>query len=245
MADLTGRTVVISQSMYFPWVGLLEQVRLADVFVHYDDVQFTRGFYNRVQIKTAHGIRWLTVPTRDRHRGQRIDEVRIDERDDWRAAHRTQLLAAYRRAPFLDDMLGVVDAVFAQPAASLADVSRQSILALAAYFGLDRDTRFLRSDEMAVPGSSSQRLHDLTAALGGTVYLTGHGARNYLDHDLFERSGIEVRYMEYARIPYPQLHGAFTPYVTGLDLIANCGREGAEVIRSGSVNWKDFINGPD
>lgn len=245
MGDLTVRTVVISQSMYFPWVGLLEQVRLADIFVHYDDVQFARGFYNRVQIKTAHGVRWLTVPTRDRHRGQRIDEVRIDEREDWRAAHLNQLNEAYRQAPFVNDMLGVVDAVFAQPAASLSDVSRQSILALAAYFGLDSETRFLRSDELGVAGASSQRLHDLTAAIGGNVYLTGHGARNYLDHMIFERSGIEVRYMNYARTPYTQLHGTFTPHVTALDLIANCGRAGLEIIRSGSLNWKEFLNGPN
>ncbi|MCA9907942.1 MAG: WbqC family protein, partial [Anaerolineae bacterium] len=65
--------LVISQSMYFPWAGLLEQIRLADTFVHYDDVQHTRGFYNRVQIKTGNGVRWITVPLRDWHQGQRID----------------------------------------------------------------------------------------------------------------------------------------------------------------------------
>ena len=53
--------VVISQSMLFPWVGLLEQMRLADVFVHYDDVQFSKGsFVNRVQVKTPDGVRWMT-----------------------------------------------------------------------------------------------------------------------------------------------------------------------------------------
>ena len=61
--------LVISQSMYFPWVGMLEQIRLADVFMHYDDVQLARGFYNRVQVKTAQGARWLTVPLRDKHQG--------------------------------------------------------------------------------------------------------------------------------------------------------------------------------
>ena len=72
--------VVISQSMYFPWIGLFEQVRLSDLFIHYDDVQFTRGFYNRVQIKTRNGIRWLTIPLLDRKTGQNIDEVKIDIR---------------------------------------------------------------------------------------------------------------------------------------------------------------------
>ena len=51
--------LVVSQPMYFPWVGLLEQIRLSDQFVHYDDVQYTRGFYNRVQVKVPGAIRWM------------------------------------------------------------------------------------------------------------------------------------------------------------------------------------------
>ena len=48
--------VVISQPMLFPWVGMLEQIMLADVFVHYADVQFSKGsFTNRVQIKDSTG----------------------------------------------------------------------------------------------------------------------------------------------------------------------------------------------
>ena len=55
------KTVVISQPMYFPWIGIFEQIRLADVFVFYDDVQFTRGFINRVQYKTPQGTGWITA----------------------------------------------------------------------------------------------------------------------------------------------------------------------------------------
>ncbi len=236
-------TVVVSQSMYFPWVGLLEQLRLADTFVHYDDVQFARGFYNRVQIKTQHGAQWITVPLRDRRRGQLIDEVMIDDRVDWRTHHVTVLKQAYAKAPFCKEMLDVVDAAFSQSAESLADVARHSIVALAEYFGLDSDTRFVRSRELGVSGGSSQRLRDLCVVLDAHIYITGHGARNYLDHQIFEDKGIEVRYMKYDCVPYPQLHRDFNPYVTGLDLVANCGKEGRNVIRSGAINWKTFTNG--
>ncbi len=237
--------VVISQSMYFPWVGLLEQIRLADIFVHYDDVQYTRGFYNRVQVKTANGIKWLTVPLRDHHRGQRIDEVLVDDRTDWRGRHRDVLRQAYLKAPFRDEMLTIVDHVFSKNAQTLADVSRESILALAHYFGLAETTRFMCSAYLGISGSSSQRLHDICVALGATIYITGHGARNYLDHELFEKSGIQVQYMKYRMISYPQLYGGFTPYVTALDLVANLGRTGAKVICSESIYWKELLNEPN
>lgn len=233
--------VVISQSMYFPWVGLLEQVRLADIFMHYDDVQYARGFYNRVQVKTAQGTKWLTVPLRDQRRGQRIDEVVVDDRVDWRSQHYAILRQAYFKAPYRDEMLALVDEVFAMPLLTLADVSRESILALARYFGLIQGRRFMCSSDQNIGGSSSQRLHDLALSVGAKVYVTGHGARNYLDHELFERSGITVQYMKYEMVSYPQLHGEFTPYVTGLDLVANCGREGSSVICSSAIDWKEFI----
>ena len=71
--------VVISQPMFFPWVGMFEQIRLADIYVHYGDVRFSKGSYvNRVQIKTAQGVRWLTVPLQGVSLGQVIEQVRIN-----------------------------------------------------------------------------------------------------------------------------------------------------------------------
>jgi hypothetical protein len=237
--------IVISQSMYFPWVGLLEQVCLADIFIHYDDVQYARGFFNRVQVKTQKGSKWITVPLSNHHRGQRIDEVLIDNKTDWRSQHRDALKQAYMKAPYRDEMLALVDEVFSKSVTTLSEVSRESMLALVRYFKLDTRVRFMNSSDMRVPGSSSQRLHDLCVAVAADIYVTGHGARNYLDHDLFERSGIKVEYMKYNMTPYPQLHGDFTPYISALDLVANCGKEGVYVIKSNSIYWKDFLNEPN
>lgn len=231
--------------MYFPWVGLMEQVRLADIFVHYDDVQYARGFFNRVQVKTPGGTQWMTIPLKDMHRGQKIDEVIIDDRIDWRDQHRNLLQQNYHMAPFKHDMLALVDSVFCQSFTTLAEVSRASTLALANYFGLEKNREFILSKSLGIDGKSSKRLLDISLALGAHTYITGHGAKNYLDHGIFEDVGIEVHYMQYRQLPYQQLHGAFTPYVTSLDLIANCGRDGTHLIQSEAIHWKNFIHEPN
>lgn len=240
-----SRTIVISQSMYFPWVGMLEQIRLADIFVHYDDVQYSKGsFSNRVQVKGVNGVSWMTLPLRDYHLGQRIDEVMLDERTDWRSKHREILRQAYLKAAFREEMLKLVDCVFSQDAMTVADVSRQSMLELARYFSLD-STDFVSSRGLPVPGTSSERVCDIVDHLKGNVYVTGHGARNYLNHALFDEKGISVEYMQYKRTPYPQLHGDFTPYVTALDLVANCGVKGIKFIQSGAISWREFTQQSD
>lgn len=227
--------------MYFPWVGLLEQVRLADVFVHYDDVQFSRGFYNRVQVKGQRGMSWITIPTKNYHRGQNIDAVQVDNDSGWREQHREVLRQAYLNSPFCSEMLGLVDKVFASGGVTVGEISRASILALVEYFAIGSHCLFLDSKTMQIGGASTQRLLDITSALSGGVYITGHGAKNYLDHKIFKNANIRVEYMDYRRMPYPQLHGEFTPYVTALDLVANCGRDGRKYLVSDTKYWEDFI----
>jgi hypothetical protein len=86
------KTVAISQSMYFPWCGLIDQIRLADVFVHYNDVQLSRGFYNRVQVKTPQGTTLITVPLQKKHQNQLINKSYISYESDWIESHRSILI---------------------------------------------------------------------------------------------------------------------------------------------------------
>ena len=239
--SLARPVLVVSQPMYFPWIGLLEQIRLADIFVHYEDVQFVRGFFNRVQIKTSNGVKWMTVPLREYHRGQKISEVLIYDRQNWRTKHQGALRHAYQKAPFVSEMLALVERVFSLSVPTLGALSSASVMALVDYFGLREGRQFLSSVDIGVGGTGSQRLRDITASLGARTYLTGHGARNYLDHESFCNSAIAVEYMDYKCIPYPQLHGLFTPYVSGLDLVANCGVDGVLRIASNSIPYKEFI----
>jgi hypothetical protein len=62
-----------------------------------------------------------------------------------------------------------------------------------------------------------------------------------LDHEKFDAVGARVNYLDYQKHPYPQQHGLFTPYVSALDLIANCGPDGRDVLCSKAVYWKSFL----
>lgn len=234
--------VVISQPMFFPWVGLFEQINLADVYVHYGDVQFSKGsFTNRVQIKTAQGIKWLTVPLQNVSLGQSIDEVEVNTQINWRKQHLDILRVAYAKAPHCEEMLSIVAQVYGHTTHSIGELAKLSMTACCDYFGLETKQRFIEVQQLKISGSSSQRVLEIVQRLDGTKYITGLGARNYLDHSLFESAGIRVEYMNYLKSPYPQCNGEFTPYVSILDLIANMGKEGGNFIHSGTIYWKDYL----
>ena len=236
--------IVISQPMYFPWVGMFEQINLCDAYVNYDDVQFSKGsFTNRVQIKTdsSNGFNWLTVPLKNLRLGILINDLKIDNQKNWQNQHLEILKQAYKNAPYAKEMLGLVTNLFDLPLTTISEVSMKSMELSINYFDLARNKSFYTASELGIGGSSSERVYQIVKYLNGTHYITGHGARNYLDHELFENNGIRVEYMNYLKLPYSQQFSAFNPYVSILDLIANTGKYGREYIKSSTIYWKEFL----
>jgi WbqC-like protein family len=235
---------VISQPMFFPWVGLFEQIRLADIYVHYDDVQLPTGtsFINRVQIKTKDGIMWLTVPLKRDNSKVLIKDALIADDTPWRAKHLKSLQNNYAKAKYRDEMLQIVDDVYKMEIQNLSALNSIAIESICRYFGIFEAKKFYTSSELQTTTSSSQKLVDTVLLVNADVYITGLGALNYIDYDLFEGNKIMLEYMEYKKMAYPQAFGEFTPYVSILDLIAYCGKEGKTFINSPSKYWKDYIN---
>src|SRR5262245_32621657 len=97
-------TGVILQPSYIPWRGYFDQIRRADVFVFYDDVQYDKhGWRNRNRIKTANGVQWLTIPVASGGcvtQKTLIKDVPIIWTKDWAAKHWMTIKQAYgKRAP--------------------------------------------------------------------------------------------------------------------------------------------------
>lgn len=236
--------VVISQPMFLPWIGVFEQIRLADLYIHYDDVQMPMGrsFMSRVQIKSYDGVRWLTAPVHRQGGSTLIKDVKFVE-GNWRGKHVRALSKCFGQCPFGEDALDIVHKIYALPTEFLCDFNIHAIELISEYFRLE--TRFQRSSKFPTDAKSTEHLLHLVECFSGDHYITGHGARNYLNHELFEERKIQVRYMNYKRLPYPQKYGYFDPHVSILDVIANCGQSGRDLICSDTLDWREFINERD
>ncbi len=229
--------------MYFPWVGVFEQIRLADDFVFFDNVQFSKGFINRVQYKTPTGSAWLTVPLRRHSRDTLICELECAEESGWRDKHLRALEISLSGAPYIKDAMGLAESVLLRADLKFSEMLIEGMKQVSDYFGILQGKALHRSSDMKVQTRKSELIHDLVSHLGGQRYVTGMGALNYLDHKAFERSGLEVCYMNYRKREYSQKFQPFTPYVTILDLVANCGRDGQRFIESGVMSWQQALAG--
>lgn len=227
------KRLAVVQSNYIPWRGYFDIIGLVDEFVTYDIVQFTkRDWRNRNRIKTKDGVQWLTIPVVTAGRfNQTVAETRIAGRG-WATKHWQSLSRAYARARYFEMYRDrFADAYRACGALEyLSEVNRTFIDLVVSELGLS--TKISDAADYVLDGDRNNRLIALCRQTGANVYLSGPSARGYLDIGLFNESGIEVEFMDYSDYqPYPQLHEAFEPAVTVLDLLFNVGHDAISYMR--------------
>lgn len=226
--------VGVIQSNYIPWRGYFDLIDDVELFVFYDDVQYTKNDWrNRNRIKTPTGAQWLTVPVRHVHSAQLIHETRLEEGLPWRRKHLGSIEQAYRKAPHFDAYYPAFARLLSQPYANLAELNHALILWLMAQFGITTPIKHSRDYPLA--GKRGDRLLALLEQAGATRYLSGPSASSYLDTAEFARHGIQVEYKTYDYAPYPQLWGAFAGNVTVLDLLFNTGPEARQHLKSRTI----------
>ena len=226
------KKVAILQSNYIPWKGYFDMIAAVDEFILYDDMQYTRrDWRNRNQIKTPQGVQWLTIPVKVK--GKYYQTIRVTEIDgcQWAKDHWNALSQNYRRAPCFNEIAAWLEPLYlSESAVHISQLNRRFIEAVCAYLGIK--TIISNSWDYPLSEGKSERLADLCAAAGGSEYISGPAAKDYIDESVFAERGIKLSWFDYAGYSeYPQLWGDFSHGVSILDLLFNCGKDAPSYMR--------------
>jgi hypothetical protein len=212
-----------------PWLGYFDKILRSNMFVFLDNVQFKKNeFQNRNKIKTAQGEMWLTVPVMYKY-PEHLDEVKTNNRADWRKKHAKTLAINYQKAPYFHDFFPEVERFYAGNSESISKVNSESVLMLLRMLGVHKETE-VASALGDFPEEPSERLAAICESLGADTYLSGAGGRDYLDLEPFNKNGITVVFQAFKHPVYPQLYGDFIPNLSLLDLLFNCGPDSLNIL---------------
>lgn len=224
--------VSVHQPNFMPWLKLLDKVLASDVYVAYDTVQYTKSEYHaRQRIRTPDGPTWLSVPVLSA-KGvlPDIEDVRIDPKQPFRPRHLKQLRVGYAKAPFFDEVYGLVREVYARDHTRLVDLSVDLIEELCRYLG--SPVRVVRASSLPHDGDNTERLTQLVRAVGGTVHLTstyGTG-RRYIDWPRMQAAGIAIRSQSFVHPEYEQQWPGFVPHLAAVDMLFARGPATAQIL---------------
>jgi hypothetical protein len=225
---VSNQKVSIHQPSYFPWLGLLHKINLSDLYIYMDDVQLAdRAYQHRNIFLTNQGdTKFLTVNTsKKEYRKLKIHELKLSN-SNWNVEHLNFLKENYRTHPFFSEVMKVITPFYKREYETLNDVLFESMIL--SFELLDIKTEVVKMSEMAYDRTKSKSDLILELILKSTHkgYLSGTGAKDYMNLEEYAKHGVQVEFQEFTHPVYEQ-KGAdeFVVGLAVLDLFFNLGIE--------------------
>ncbi len=231
--------VGLIQSNFIPWKGYFDFIDDVDLFIYYDDMQFSKGSWrNRNRIKTEKGLAWVTVPILHKSLDQLICDTYIDYSKNWIQKITGQLYSSYRDAIYYKVYANNFFTILNNKYKTISELNININNWVMEILGIR--TKIKMSCEFNSVGTKTDRILDILHKVGASTYLSGPSAKNYLEEDKFAQCAVGLEYKSYEYKEYSQLFGKFEPNVTILDMIFNVGIEKREYWKSSKLNEKEL-----
>lgn len=223
--------VAIHQANYMPWMGFFNKIAKSDRFILMDEVHMSDGdMAQRNRLLNKNGdISYITIPFEKKGYLQKhITEIGINPQIDWQKRQYNFLWDTYHRFAAWKEVYEAFRPVFERHYEFIWDVNKTAIEII--YRLLDLTTPIVLMSELDYSRDclKSDLVLELCKAVGADTYLSGNGARKYMQIDRFKDNGVAVQYQTFVHPPYRQVLSP-EKSVLGLsilDVFFNCGIEG-------------------
>ena len=158
-----------------PWYPFFEKMQQSDIMVMLIHCQFEKnGYQNRFNMND----KWHTMSVRKGMESIK-DKIYINPYEDWATIK--------NKLPHKNNVLNHFDSEITD---SLSTTNVGIIFKLREMLNISTQLKRDYPTDL----TSTARLVDICKTYGATAYLSGIGAKTYLDESLFKREGIEVIY---------------------------------------------------
>lgn len=224
-------SITIHQPEHMPWLGFFHKLNMADTYVVLDNVQYRRRYFqNRNKINTKDGWQWICVPViKEARNDLLIKDARIFKEDmEWREDNIKTIYQNYCKAKFFEFLWPEFKDTYCSEYARLSDLNIALIKLILKKLKVKKDIVF--ASELCVDGEKGDLILNICLVLGAKKYISGISGKEYLDIGKFNKGGVEVIFQEFHHPIYPQLYGSFSPCMSVIDLLFNCGPDSLNVI---------------
>jgi hypothetical protein len=215
------------QSQFLPWPPYFRKVAMSDIFVWMDSVQFQRGaascVQNRNKIWSSNGALWLTVPVKKSPLNTVIKNIELAEKqcvkDQW-----SVIVKSYSNAPFWQFYeLDLHHLFFGFEYLSLDEVNYNFFMYFVRCFGLN--TKIVKLSDLNINSAKSDLVLNVCEKMNANIYLSGYGAKAYLDEASFVKKAINIRYLSSTPPSYQQYSPPHIAQLSMLDMMMNVSQD--------------------
>ena len=211
--------VAIMQPYFLPYIGYFQLIAAVDLFIVYDNIKYTKkGWINRNRMLQNGEDVIFSLPLKGAS-----DSRNVCERDLSSEFSRDKLLSqfsgAYRRAPYFEQTIALVEKIVRYDDNNLFRFLRHSIVTTCRHLGIETEIR--SSSDIAIDHrlTSQDKVMALCAAVGASTYVNASGGMALYSTQTFRERGLDLKFIQPKPVPYPQFGHPFVPWLSIIDVM--------------------------
>lgn len=213
--------VAIMQPYFFPYIGYFQLLQAVDIFVIYDNIQFSKkGWINRNRILANGKDEYFTLPLKkDSDYLNVVDRKLSDNFEQDKVKTLRKIKECYRKAPFFEAVFPLIENAFNYQSENLFEFILHSLKLQLDFLGISTEVVISSSLEVDHTLKSQDKVIAICESLKASAYYNPIGGLELYDNESFESKNMKLNFMKSNPIEYPQLGKAFVPWLSMIDVM--------------------------
>lgn len=208
----------IMQPYFLPYIGYWQLINSVDIFVIYDDIQYTKkGWFNRNRFLQNGKDVLFSIPLK-----KDSDYLNVGERFISSEFDRKKLIAqfknAYAKAPYLKETMPLLEEIINCDETNLFKYIHNSVTKICEYLKIDTKIVISSTLDINKELKAEKKVLALCKATGATTYINAIGGIELYDKEEFAQNGIDLTFIKSNSIEYNQF-GNFVPWLSIVDVL--------------------------
>lgn len=211
--------IAIMQPYFLPYIGYWQLINSVDLFVVYDNIQYTKkGWINRNRFLQNGKDCLFSIPLKN-------DSDFLDIRDRFLSSSfdknklLNQIKNAYAKAPFFLNVFPVFENIVLNNEENLFDYIYYSIKKICEYLKIDTKIKISSSVDINHLLKAEERVIAICKKINADNYINAIGGRELYDKSEFEKLGINLNFIKTGEICYKQFENEFIPGLSIIDVM--------------------------
>jgi len=211
----------IMQPYYFPYIGYFQLINVVDIFVVYDDIEYSKkGWINRNRILINGKDSFITIPLKKDSDYLYINQRFIaDKWNDDKYKMLNRISESYKKAPHYSLVFNLLEKIILFENGNLFNFIYNSINEVKNY--LELKTNLVKFSELIVDKNlkGKEKVLAICKTLNSREYINAIGGQALYNKVEFANHNIDLKFLKTNPISYKQFNNDFIPWLSIIDVM--------------------------
>ena len=243
--------LAIMQPYFFPYIGYFQAIHAVDKYILYDNLNYIEnGWIHRNRFLVTNGKpTYLNAEIQSRSSFKKIKDVDLVDNNRWRSRIMKSLYLNYKKAAYFEETYSLVEGVIYSKVGKLSDLNYIGIKSICDYLDINTilNNNISKYDDMenrlsllplvsgefncyklSKPSVKVIRVLEICYTEKADEFINAIGGQGLYDKTEFMQNGIKLMFVKTIDQPYKQLSNTYYPGLSIIDVLMNCGKDGAK-----------------